>query len=150
MVWERGPRGQDVAMAARAGSMLPRKPGSLSMGSFMAKGRNQVPNRRRGNRHTMKRSGFPKVEVLEERHLLSGADPSLPPPLWQPTSTNLFDAQNGPMANLGVGSVAVYQAYVQGQGDASGLAAEFPAVEFDNGLVGLQVKSLGGDFNQFV
>src|SRR5262249_53404675 len=87
MVWERGPWGQDVAMAARAGSMLPRKPGSLSMGSFMAKGRNQGPNRRRGNRHTMNRSGFPKVEFLEERQLLSGPDPSLPPPLWQPTST---------------------------------------------------------------
>ena len=149
MAWELGPWGQDVAIAAPAGSMLPSKPGSLSMGSFMAKGRDQGPKRRRGNRHTMKRSGFPKVEFLEERQLLSGPDQT-PPPLWTPTSTNLFDAQNGPMANLGVGSVAVYQAFVQGQGNTSGLAAEFPTVEFNNGLVGLQVKSLGGDFTQFV
>ncbi len=28
--------------------------------------------------------------------------------------------------------------------------AEFPLVEFQNGLVGMQVKSLGGDFSQFL
>ncbi|HZW35120.1 MAG TPA: S8 family serine peptidase, partial [Isosphaeraceae bacterium] len=120
------------------------------MGSFMAKGRNQGPNRRRGTRHTMKRPGFPKVEILEDRLVLSGSDATLPTPLWHPTSTNLFDAQNGPMANLGVGTVQIYQAFVQSQGNAAALAAEFPSVEFSNGLVGLQVKSLGGDFTQFV
>ena len=76
-------------------------------------------------------------------------DTTIPAPLWTPTSTNLFDAQNGPMANLGVSMVQRLQAYVQSGGKTSQLAAKFPLVEFQNGMVGLQLKSLGGDFNQF-
>ena len=41
------------------------------MGSFKANGQNQGPNRRRGSKHSMKRSGFPRVEFLENRQLLS-------------------------------------------------------------------------------
>ena len=39
---------------------------------------------------------------LEIRRLLSGG------PTWKPTDTNLLDAQNGPMANLGPDVVKVY------------------------------------------
>src|SRR5438309_5982739 len=125
MVWERGPWGQDVAIAARPGSMLPSKPGSLSMGSFMAKGRNQGPNRRRGSRHSMKRSGFPKVEFLENRQLLSGGDPTvLPAPYWKPTSSDIGDVQHGPMANMGEYLIGVYESFLTHQGQTSQLASQ--------------------------
>ena len=96
------------------------------MGSFKGYGRPEQPSRRRSQK-TPKRNGLPRIEFLEDRRLLSGGrTPTIPAPLWTPTSTNLFDAQNGPMANLGVGSVNVYKAYVQSGGNTSQLAAEFP------------------------
>ncbi|MFI5457180.1 MAG: Ig-like domain-containing protein [Isosphaerales bacterium] len=122
------------------------------MGSFKGYGRQEGPARRR-NQKNPQRQGRPSIEFLEARQLLSGTtstSTTIPAPLWTPTDTNLFDAQNGPMANLGVGVVGVYQAYVQSGGNTSQLAAEFPTIEFQNGLVGVSVKSLGGDFNQFV
>ncbi len=70
-------------------------------------------------------------------------------PLWTPTSSNLLDAQNGPMANLGVQLVDIYAAYEK-DGSASTLQGEFPEVQFQNGLVGVQLKSLGGDFSQYL
>ncbi len=54
------------------------------------------------------------------------------------------------MANLGVGLVSVYKSYVQSGGNT--VAARRPnsrLIEFQNGMVGIQVKSLGGDFSQF-
>ena len=73
---------------------------------------------------------------------------ALPSPLWTPSNpANLLDAQNGPMANLGVGTVNIYAAYVKVA--TSQLATEFPTIEFQNGMVDLQVKSLGGDFSTF-
>ena len=64
-------------------------------------------------------------------------------PLWTPTSTNLFNAQNGPMANLGV----------QARRHLSGLRGRrwkhrrrsrrnSPTIEFQNGEVGIQLKML--------
>jgi hypothetical protein len=119
------------------------------MGSFKGYGRPEEPSRRRSQK-TPKRKGHPRIEFLEDRRLLSGTETAIPAPLWTPTSTNLLDAQNGPMANLGVAVVDVYKAYVQSGGNTSQLASEFPMIEFNGGLVGLEVKSLGGDFNQFV
>src|SRR5271165_2582694 len=122
------------------------------MGSFKGYGRQERPVRRRSQKNP-KRQGLPAIEFLETRTLLSGgtnSSPAIPAPLWKPTDTNLFDAQNGPMANLGTGLVGVYQAYVQSGGQTSQLAKEFPLIEFQSSLVGMQVKSLGGDFNQFV
>ena len=72
---------------------LQSEPGSLSMGSFKANGREQGPNRRR-NTKSSKRRGFLRLECLEERQLLSTA--------WVPTSTNLADAQQRPDGERGV------------------------------------------------
>ena len=119
------------------------------MGSFKRNGQSQGPNRRR-NKSAAKRQGFLGIEALESRRLLSGPGETPLQPLWTPTSTNLFDAQNGPMANLGVQLVEVYQAYVDGNGNTAALQSEFPSVEFQNGEVGAQLKSLGGDFSQYV
>ena len=73
------------------------------MGSFKGYGRPEQPSRRRGRKNP-KRSDLPRVEFLEERRLLSGSGDGsngIPAPLWHPTTTNLFDIQHGPMANLG-------------------------------------------------
>ncbi len=117
------------------------------MFSFKGYDREDAPKRHLGQRKP-RRNGTPRVEFLEKRQLLTSAE--LPAPLWTPSDpTNLLDAQNGPMANLGVGTVGVYAAYVDSGGNTTQLAAEFPTVYFENGLVGLQVKSLGGDFSQY-
>jgi large repetitive protein len=123
------------------------------MASFKGYGRPEGPMRRRGQKNP-KRQGQPTIEFLESRTLLAGdgggATQAIPAPLWRPSNTNLFDAQNGPMANLGTGLVGIYKTYVQSGGNTSQLAADFPTIEFNHGMVGVQVKSLGGDFNQFV
>ena len=55
------------------------------------------------------------------------------------------------MANLGVGTVNVYAAYLNSGGNTSQLATEFPTIEFQKvRLIGLTVKSLGGSVSQFV
>ena len=97
-------------------------------------------------------AALPIAEYLESRQLLSGGATyatAIPAPLWQPMNTNVFDAQNGPMANLGTNLVSIYQSYATGTA-ASRLASQFPTVEFDDGLVGMDIKSLGGNFGQFV
>ncbi len=120
------------------------------MGSFKGYGRPRQPSRRRGQT-TPKRNGDFRIEFLEDRRLLTGGgSTAIPAPLWTATSTNLLDAQHGPMANLGAQAVDVYASYVESGGKISQLAAEFPGIEFQNGMVGLQLKSLGGDFSQFV
>ncbi len=117
------------------------------MGSFKRNGRSQGPNRRRNTSHA-KRQGFPRIESLEERRLLTGGGNTFAP-LWTPTSTNLFNVQSGPMANLGDQVVTIYQQWVQNGASVATLAKEFPQIEFQGNDVGLQVKSLGGDFSQF-
>ena len=123
------------------------------MGSFKRNGQSQGPNRRR-NKSNTKRHGFlVELEPLESRRLLTGGGTvggSTATAAWTPTSTNLFDAQNGPMANLGVQLVDIYKAYVDSNGNTAGLQSQFPEIEFQNGEVGLQVKMLSGGFSQFV
>ncbi len=117
------------------------------MASFKGYDREDGQKRRQGQRKA-RRNGIPRIEFLEMRQLLTGGPSVLPAPLWTPSDPrNLLDAQNGPMANLGAGTVDIYAAYVHNGGNTSQLAAEFPTVEFQNGMVGLQVKSLGGDFS---
>ena len=99
------------------------------MGSFKGYGRPEERPRRRSHKAT-KRNGLPRIEILEDRRLLTGggnASSTIPAPFWTPTSTNVFDAQNGPMANLGVGVVDIYKAYVQSGGQTSPARQGIPA-----------------------
>ena len=77
------------------------------MGNFKDKGRNRGSDRRRDGaaRHRLAISGG--LESLETRRLLSGG--ALP--TWKPTSADLLDAHNGPMANLGPDLVSIYGQY---------------------------------------
>ena len=136
------------------------------MKNFKESGLRAGSGRRRRPRNP-RRNALPWAEFLESRQMLSGGvtnSTPIPTRLWTPTDTNLFDAQNGPMANLGTTLVSIYQSYSTGlaqaavagsQSSASAavadqLASQFPTVEFHDGLVGMDIKSLGGDFGQFV
>ena len=63
------------------------------MGSFKRDGRNQGSDRRRGNKAQTPSLEL-RVESLEGRTLLNATP-------YVPTTTNLADIHNGPMANAG-------------------------------------------------
>jgi hypothetical protein len=112
------------------------------MGSFKRNGRNQGPDRRRGVKG-QRRRGFPRVESLENRVLLDGGVHG-----WKPTSTDLADVRNGPMANEGQTLINVYQDFLK-TGDASKFASSFPELRFQGNNVGISVNGTG-DFNSFL
>ncbi len=114
------------------------------MGSFKANGGEQGPNRRRAQKQA-KRRNSPRLESLENRLLLTGGDGGNP--VWKPSSTNLADVQNGPMANLGGDLIKVYETYIHSGGNASKLPAEFPLLQFKGSNVFIGVNDGGGDFN---
>ena len=92
-------------------------------------------------------AGNPRDRVSREPAVVDGQyDMPIPAPLWTPTDTNLLDAQNGPMANLGTEAVGIYKAYLDSGGNTSQLAAEFPTIEFQNGMVGVDGEESGGRF----
>jgi len=83
--------------------------------------------------------------------MLSSMGPNaIPAPLWTPTDTNLYDTEHGPMANLGTDLISVYKSFYTSGGNTAQLPGQFPLIYFQNGMIGVQVKSLGGNFNQFV
>ncbi|MFO0954056.1 MAG: S8 family serine peptidase [Isosphaeraceae bacterium] len=116
------------------------------MGSFKANGREQGPNRRRNSKPARRRE-FLNLESLESRQLLDSGGGSTFVPLWKPTSTDIRDARNGPMANMGSNLISVYQT-LQQTGSAAQVAAKFPAFQFKNDkiLVGLTAYK---EFDQF-
>src|SRR5947199_10519858 len=116
------------------------------MGSFKANGGEQGPNRRRTQKQARRRNS-PRLEWLENRLLLTGGDGGNP--VWKPSSTNLADVQNGPMANLGGTLINVYETYIHNGGDASKLPAKFPLLQFKGSSVFIGVNDGGGDFNAF-
>ena len=73
----------------------------------------------------------------------------IPAPLWTPTSTNLFDAQNGPMANLGSDWSTSTRRMCRAAATRRSSRPSSPRSNSITGWSGIQVKSLGGDFNQF-
>jgi large repetitive protein len=134
------------------------------MKSFNASSLWAGPGPRRRPRNP-RRNTAPSAEILESRQLLSGGvtdPPTIPVSFGTPTNTKVITAQSGPMDNLGATMVSIYQSYsaslaaaaVAGSKApapaAAQLAAQFPTVEFNGGLVGMDVKSSGGNFNQFV
>ena len=72
-----------------------------------------------------------KLESLEDRVLLSD--------VWHPTSTDLANVQNGPMANFGGPLINLYEAFQGGTTSATALASKFPLDQFhgDSVLVGV-------------
>src|SRR5579871_4275551 len=75
------------------------------MGSFNGKRRAKGSAWRENMRARQRRLA---MEPLENRRLL--AAPTLPP-IWKPSNNNMFDAQNGPMADEGADLVGIYKEY---------------------------------------
>lgn len=113
------------------------------MGSSNSNGRNQGPDRRRGDKG-QRRRGFPNVESLEGRVLLDGGANG-----WHPTSTDLKDVRNGPMANEGQDLINIYQEYLKQPTNTTALPAKFSYIRFQGNSVGIDVKGQG-DFNTFL
>jgi len=103
------------------------------MGSSNRDGQAQGPEGRGGKRR--RRRGGPGIESLEGRVLLTGNT-------WKPTTTDLTDVRNGPMANEGQDLINVYQTFLKA-GDATSLAAKFPLLQFSGNDVAVQVRSNG-------
>ncbi len=123
------------------------------MGSFKGYDRQEGPKRRRGEK-SPRRQGYPDLEILEPRRLLSGGTAQL-----DHCSRAALDAD-------GHQSVQCSE-WADGQpgcrrrststSRTSPTAATRPArsrssraCEFQNGMVGIELKSLGGDFSQFL
>ena len=114
------------------------------MGSFMNNGKGENSQGRRGGKS--RRRGFPTVESLESRLLLDGGGNG-----WKPTTTNIGDVQNGPMANLGGQLISVYQTYLHDGGDAVQVAKAFPLFQFQGNKIRIDVTGNNtGDFNAYV
>jgi hypothetical protein len=114
------------------------------MASFKGKGkvRNRGSSPRRGRDGHLRRLA---LESLESRRLLAGGGT-----LWQPTTTNITDTQNGPLANAGQNLIRVYldyQKYLQ-DGSVGSFATSTDnslrnILEFQGNDVGVDVKGLG-------
>ena len=112
------------------------------MGSFMTGGSGKGPDRRRGDKHAKRKKGFPKLEWLEGRLLLATSAIAGGNPIWQPTSTNIGDIQNGPMANLGGQLITLYQKS-QEQPDTNILASQYPTLQIQNDSVLMSLTTWG-------
>ena len=112
------------------------------MGSFMNFGRGQGSERRQNGKAG--RRGLPNIETLEGRLLLDGGGNG-----WHPTSANIADLRNGPLANMGTDLATIYMSYQSGGGNAAGISAKYPAIFFKGDKVGIDIRG-SGDFTKFV
>src|SRR3954465_9077351 len=78
------------------------------MGSFKGDGREQGRPGRRTGSAGRRRLVAPDFERLEGRTLLAVGDV---PRALQPTSPDLADVKNGPLANAGQALISIYQEY---------------------------------------
>ena len=85
------------------------------------------------------------LEALEQRRLLTGG------PNWHPTSTDLLDGVNGPMADLGTDAVKVYGEYLsyEANGAKGAFTSSFAKkINFVNTYIGVDVRGYG-DFTTY-
>ena len=111
------------------------------MASFKGNGRGEGPKRHNGNPRRRRQGGL-GMEALEQRRLLA-SNPTVP---WHPTSGNLADAQNGPMANLGGDLVQIYQDYLnyeKGGAVGSFTTPESKRIEVVGTTVGIDIRGTG-------
>ena len=114
------------------------------MGSSRENGRGEGSKARPGDPRRRRNSGRLLLEALEERRLLSTAAPSPTP--WHPTSTNPFDVENGPLANLGQESIKVYKDFVNYE--AAGAKGRFytpesKVVMVNGNYLGVDIRATG-------
>ncbi len=108
------------------------------MGSVKPGVGDQKPRTRRGVKD-LRHRGSPRLEPIERRLLLS----TIGNPYCTPTTINLADAEHGPMANLGVDLVNIYQAFENEHISTATLANRYPSYIFQGNsvLIGLNAYS---------
>ena len=118
------------------------------MASFKGYDREDGQKRRQGQRKP-RRNGIPRIEFLEKRQLLSGGRrfPRRSGRRSDPPTCSTPRMARWP--TWGLARSTFTRRIANSGGNTSQLAADSPTIEFQNGMVGLQVKSLGGDFSQF-
>jgi len=92
-----------------------------------------------------RRAGLPFLESLEDRRLLDAGG------AWHATNNNIYDPQNGPMANLGATLIDVYRDYnnyVSSGSTTPYSAALSNIIYFQGTSVGVSVRG-SGDFSAF-
>ena len=113
------------------------------MASFKGNGRGDGP-KRRSDDPRRRRKELPDLEGLEQRRLLSGTPGS--GTSWHPTTTNLLDAENGPMANLGqivVSAYSQYSKYISAGSQGTFTSPLTSRVQFQGNSIGLDVRGTG-------
>ncbi|MDB5349012.1 MAG: hypothetical protein JWN86_259 [Planctomycetota bacterium] len=122
------------------------------MGSFNDNGRDRGPGRRRGS-NDRRRQARPNLESLENRRLLTGSSTL---PSWKPTSLDIADVKNGPLANTGADLIKVYQDYQQytqaggaGAFASSSMNSMAKSIKFLGDYVAISTYA-AGDLNAYV
>ncbi len=119
------------------------------MGSSKGHGREDGSKRRDGDPRR-RRQGRPRLEFLENRRLLAGVGTN-PGVTWHPTSTDPYDVQNGPLANLGKDLIQVYHDFAtySQAGDKGTFTSSRASTLFIQGTsVGVDIRGYG-DFASF-
>ncbi len=87
-----------------------------------------------------RRTGIPGMEPLEDRRLLAGGTG------WHATNNNIYDPQNGPIANIGAALIDVYRSYsdyVNGGSQGVFTPALSQTIRFTGTSVGVEVRGTG-------
>ena len=114
------------------------------MASFKGYGRQEGQKRRQGQRKP-RRQGLPRIEFLETRQLLTGVRRRpFPRRSGRRRTRTCSTPRTARWPTWAPARSAIYKAYVHSGGNTSQLAAEFPQIEFQNGMVGLAGQEPGG------
>jgi hypothetical protein len=115
------------------------------MGSFKGDGREDGSKRRPGDPRRARRER-PNLEGLEKRRLLASSVTINNPPPYRATSTDPYNVQSGPLADLGPQLIQVYHDYVNFEtagGQGTFVDPLIKQVFFDGSAVGVDARGYG-------
>ena len=119
------------------------------MGSVNGNGRNGDWKGRKGR---LGRREAPRIESLERRMLLDGGGGNDVPSNFHPTTTDVYDVKNGPMAIAGQDLISIYKEYQQFRSTGNGgafVSSKTGYVRFSGDYVGIDAHGWG-DVNAYV
>lgn len=113
------------------------------MASNNGNGRNEKPERRRGNKAGRRKRALLSLESLENRQLLAGLGD---PPAWKPLNLDIVDIKNGPLANTDpalIGVYGEYQAFLKSGRLIDFFRSSNPYLQVRDGMVSVNVYGYG-------